>query len=220
MLLLITTATAAQTKKLVREGNELYRQQRYKDAAMLYQEALSKDPSFTPGLFNLGNSLYRQKDLEQSRKIMAAAAKSATDKTGRSAANYNTGNTWMEEKKWKEAVDAYKQALRENPGDADAKYNLSYALAMMKKQGGSGGNNNQQDKDKDKNDEQKKQEEQNKQEQQQKEDQQDKQQQPQPSKLSKQQADQLLNALQQEEKKLHDKMQKAKGSPSRVEKDW
>ena len=80
MLLLITTATAAQTKKLVREGNELYRQQRYKDAAMLYQEALSKDPSFTPGLFNLGNSLYRQKDLEQSRKIMAAAAKSATDK--------------------------------------------------------------------------------------------------------------------------------------------
>ena len=179
LLLLITTATAAQTKKLVREGNELYRQQRYKDAAMLYQEALSKDPSFTPGLFNLGNSLYRQKDLEQSRKIMAAAAKSATDKTGRSAANYNTGNTWMEEKKWKEAVDAYKQALRENPGDADAKYNLSYALAMMKKQGGSGGN-----------------------------------------KLSKQQADQLLNALQQEEKKLHDKMQKAKGSPSRVEKDW
>ena len=184
LLLLITTATAAQTKKLVREGNELYRQQRYKDAAMLYQEALSKDPSFTPGLFNLGNSLYRQKDLEQSRKIMAAAAKSATDKTGRSAANYNTGNTWMEEKKWKEAVDAYKQALRENPGDADAQYTLSYALAMMKK------------------------------------DQQDKQQQPQPSKLSKQQADQLLNALQQEEKKLHDKMQKAKGSPSRVEKDW
>lgn len=151
---------------------------------------------------------------------MGAAAKSATDKPARSAANYNTGNTWMEEKKWQEAVNAYKQALRENPADADAKYNLSYALAMMKKNGGGGSNNNQQNKDKDKKDEQKKQEEQNKQEQQNDDQQEQQKEQPQPSKLSKQQADQLLNALQQEEKKLHDKMQKAKGSPSRVEKDW
>ncbi|WP_276133102.1 tetratricopeptide repeat protein [Polluticoccus soli] len=239
--LLATCAATAQVKKAVREGNKLYEQQKYKEAAAAYQRALQKDPNYTPGMFNLGNSLYKQKQFDATRKAMTATAKVAKEQPVKSAANYNVGNTYMEEQKWQEAVDAYKQALRTNPQDADAKYNLSYALAMMKKNGGGGGggkdknkqdkndkgNKDKQDQDKngDKKDEQdkqdKKDQQQDQKDQQDKEqDKQDKRPQPQPSKLSEQQAEQLLNALQQEEKKLQDKMQKGKATPVKVEKDW
>jgi Ca-activated chloride channel homolog len=236
----------AQTNKYVREGNQLYEQKKYKEAAADYQKALVKNPTYVPGLFNLGNSLYQQKQFEAARKVLNTTAKTAKDKDSKAGANYNIGNTYMQEQKWQDAIDAYKQTLRNNPQDADAKYNLSYANEMLKKQQNQDKNknkdknkDNKKDQDKDKQDKDKqnkdkqdkekqdkdKQDQQNKD--QQNKDQQDKNQdkdqqhpQSQPSKLSQQQADQLLNALQQEEKKLQDKMQKAKGVPIKTEKDW
>lgn len=233
--LLVTCVANAQVKKAVREGNKLYEQQKYKEAAAAYQRALQKDPNYTPGMFNLGNSLYKQKQFDATRKAMTATAKMAKEQPVRSAANYNVGNTYLEEQKWQEAVEAYKQALRTNPQDADAKYNLSYALAMLKKNGGGGGggkdkkdkkdkgdkDKEQKDKNGDKKDEQDKKDKQDQNNKQDKEqDKQEQRPQPQPSKLSEQQAEQLLNALQQEEKKLQDKMQKGKAAPVKVEKDW
>jgi len=239
--------TYAQERKMVKEGNKLYENKDYKAAAEAYQKALQKNPSYTPGLFNLGNSLYQQKQFEQARKVLDATAKSSKEKDGKAAANYNIGNTYMQEQKWQEAVDAYKKALRNNPQDADAKYNLSYALSKLKQEqnGGGGKDNKDQDKkddkkdNKDNKDQNKDQNKDNKDQkgddkkeqdkQDDKQDQQDKKEgdkdkgerpQPQPSKLTEQQADQLLNALQQEEKKLQDKMQKEKGIPLKVEKDW
>lgn len=231
----IYSTASAQTNKYVREGNKLYEQKKYKEAAVDYQKAIAKDPTYLPGMFNLGNSLYQQKQFDAARKVLNATVKTAKDKESKAGANYNIGNTYMQEQKWGDAIQAYKQTLRNNPQDADAKYNLSYATEMLKKQQNQDKNNkdknkddkkDQKDKDKDKQDKDK----------QDKKDQQDKgdpdknkdkdqdkdQQQPQsqPSKLSQQQADQLLNALQQEEKKLQDKMQKAKGAQVKTEKDW
>lgn len=245
VLLCIAYTTAwAQPTKEVREGNALYKQQKYKEATAAYQKALQKQPSYIPGLFNMGNAQYKQQQFEASRKIYEGTAKTAPDKKQQAAANYNIGNTYLEEKKYKEAVDAYKEALRKNPEDEQAKYNLSYALQMLKKQQSDDNkdkNKNEDKKDKedkekeDKKDENKdKQNSENKdenkdkkdqeqQDQQDKKDEQDKKEnkpQPQPSKLSEQQAEQLLNALQQEEKKLQDKMKKGKASPIKVEKDW
>lgn len=234
LLSVLSVAAYAQPRKLVREGNRLYDQKKYKDAAMAYQEAIKKDPTYTPGLYNLGNSLYQQKQFEASRKVMETTAKTVKQKEGKSAANYNIGNTYMSEQKWEDAISAYKQALRNNPQDVDAKYNLSYAQQMLKKQNGGGGgkdnkqnkdqqNKDKQNQDKNKQDQDKNKDQQNKdQKQDDKKDQQKQDQQPQsqPSKLSEKQAEQLLNALQQEEKKLQDKMQKAKGSPVKVDKDW
>lgn len=240
--------TAVAQNHDLRIGNKLYEQKKYKEATQAYMDAIKKNPNNATGLFNLGNALYQQKQYDATRKALEAAAKVSKDKGGRSAADYNTGNTYMQERKWEDAISAYKQALRNNPQDADAKYNLSYAEQMLKKQQqNSGGKNNKQDKNQqnnqDKNNQQqnkdgKQKEDQNKGGDKDKKDQQDKgdqnkdqnkqddkdqqQQQPQsqPSKLSEKQADQLLNALQQEEKKLQDKMQKAKGVPVKVEKDW
>jgi Ca-activated chloride channel family protein len=227
------TTVHGQTNLLLNQGNKLYEQQKYKEAEADYAKALTRDPTNTSGLFNLGNSLYQQKQFDSSRKIMAATANVVKDKNGKAAANYNIGNTYMSQQKWEDAANAYKQTLRANPQDGDAKYNLSYAEEMMKKQ-------QQQNKDKDKkkqdkqNKDQKDKDQQNK-DQQKKDDKQDKgngdkdkkddqkqdqQPQAQPGKLSEQQAEQLLNALQQEEKKLQDKMKKEKGVPVKMEKDW
>ncbi len=247
VLCLMVTVAFAQPKKEVREGNKLYKEQKYKEATAEYQKALQKQPSYIPGLFNLGNAQYQQKEFEGARKVFEGTAKTAPEKNQQSAANYNIGNTYLEEKKYKEAVEAYKEALRKNPQDEQAKYNLSYALEMLKnQQGGDGKDKNKKDDKKDKQDEKKddkkdenkdkkdgeneeqKEDKKDKQDQQQ-QDQQDKKEekeekdkrpQPQPSKLSEQQAEQLLKALQQEEKKLQDKMKKGKGVPVKVEKDW
>jgi Ca-activated chloride channel family protein len=227
--LFFSIAGLSQTNNYLLKGNQLYEQQKYKEAEADYSKALQKDPNNTTGLFNLGNSLYQQKLYDSSRKVMATTAGAAKDKSSKAAANYNIGNTYMSQQKWDDAVNAYKQTLRNNPQDADAKYNLSYAEQMMKKQQ----DKNKQDKKKQNKDQNKdKQKQQNKDQDKQdkgqndnkdKKDDKDKdQQQPQsqPSKLSQQQADQLLNALQQEEKKLQDKMKKEKGAPVKMEKDW
>lgn len=221
--------------RLINEGNKLYEQKKYKEAAVDYQRALQKNPTYVPGIFNLGNTLFQQGQFDASRQVLSNVSKVAKTKEEKSGAHYNIGNSYMQEKKWEEAIAAYKNALRNNPQDMDAKYNLSYAEQMLKKQQDGGGKNNKQDKNKDnkqdKQDQQNKdnkkqdqnkdqQKDQDNKDQQDKKDQQDQQPQGQPSKLSKEQADQLLNALQQEEKKLQDKKQKQKGVPVRMEKDW
>lgn len=232
-LLVISNSAVAQTNRFINQGNNLYEQQRYKEAAMDYQKALAKDPNNPSGLFNLGNSLYQQKQYDSSRKLMAASAKLNNNKTGKAAANYNIGNTYMSQQKWEDAVNAYKQTLRNNPQDGDAKYNLSYAEQKLKQQQQQNKDKKQDKKDdkkdqkdqqkQDKKDDKKDQKDKDQKDNQDKKDEQNKdQQQPQsqPSKLSQQQADQLLNALQQEEKKLQDKMKKEKGVPVKMQKDW
>ena len=250
ILTVVCTHTAhAQYKQLVKDGNKLYQQKKYKEASDAYLRALQKNPTYTPGAFNLGNALYQQKQYDGTRKVMEQVTKMDTSRKGTAAANYNIGNSYMAEQKWEEAIDAYKKALRANPQDDDAKYNLSYAQQMLKKNGGGGGKNNKDNKDNkddknkdnkdnkddknkdrqnkdnkdnkdDKNKDNKDQQDQNKDNKDDKKDEQDKRPQPQQSKMSEKQAEQLLNALQQEEKKLQDKHKKAAGTPVKVEKDW
>lgn len=225
----------AQVTRYMQNGNDYYTKGKYKEAAETYARALAKNPNYTPGLFNLGNSLYGLKKYDSSRKVMEMTEKVAGNKEGKAAANYNIGNSYMAERKWDEAISAYKKTLRNNPADADAKYNLSYAEKMkateqqQQKQDkkddkkDNKDNKNQQNKDnkdnKDKKDEQNK-DDKNKEDKDKKDDQQQQEPQQQKSNISKQTAEQLLNALQNEEKKLQEKMRKEKGSPIRPDKDW
>ncbi len=217
----------SQPNRYIKEGNKFYEKQDFKEATANYAKALSRDPNNVPGWFNLGNALYQEKQFDSSRKIMAAAEKKATDKLGKSAANYNIGNTYMAERKWEDAINSYKQTLRNNPQDADAKYNLAYAQQMMKKeqqQQKKDDKQKQDQKDKqDKQDKQKQNQDQNK-DQKDKQDQdqkdKDKQEQNQPSKISKEQAERELDDFAQQEKKLQDKIKKEKGVPVKLQKDW
>jgi len=231
VVLLCGNVAFGQTNRFILDGNKAYQQQNYKQASIDYAKALQKDPNNVPGIFNLGNSLYQQKQYDSSRRVMESAAKAAPTREGKAQANYNIGNTYLSQRKWDEAINAYKQTLRNNPQDADAKYNLSYANAMKKK------DQQQQQQDKDKKD-QKQQDQQKKDEKKddkkdkkdqdqnkdgdKKEEQKKDQQQPQPdpSKMSEQAAEQALNALRQKENALQDKMKKEKGVPVHMQKDW
>lgn len=230
----------------LRKGNELYKQKKYKEAQSAYAAALQKDPSSYTGMFNIGDALYNDKQYENARQALGASAKATKDKKEQARAFHNVGNTFMAEQKWEEAVNAYKQALRLDPTDADTKYNLAYANAMLKKNGGKDKNkdknkkdqnkDNKDNKDQDKKDQDKKDQDkkdgdkkdqdkkdgdkEDKQDQGDKDKKEEQRPQGQPSKLSQQQADNLLNALRQEEKKLQDKKEKNKGVPVKMEKDW
>lgn len=227
-------------KPELRKGNELYKQKKYAEAQNSYMNALQKDPTSYTGMFNMGDALYKDKKFENARQVLTASAKSTKDKKEQAKSYHNIGNTFMEEKKWEEAIDAYKQSLRLDPTDADTKYNLAYANAMLKKNGGNKNNKDKNKKDQDKKDQDKKDQDkkdqdkkdqdkkdQDKKNEDPKDDKGDKdkpEQQPrpqgQPSKLSQQQAENLLNALRQEEKKLQDKKDKNKGVPVKLDKDW
>ncbi len=234
------TSTAQSSQKLIAEGNKKYEEKKYKEAAMLYGNALKQDTLHTAtGTYNLGNSLYQLKQADAARKAYENSSKRASTKEDYAKSQYNIGNTYMSEKKWAEAIEAYKNTLRKTPYDNDAKYNLAYAQKMLKKEGGGGNNNkdqknkdqnkqdqnkqdqNKQDQNKqDQNKENQNKENQNKQDQNKDEQQKGQQAQEQQSKLSEKQAEQILNALRQEEKKLQEKKQKQEASPSRMEKDW
>lgn len=217
-------AYAQSAKKLINQGNQLYQQGKYKDAALYYGQSLQKDTSLaSKSAYNLGNALYQQNQNEAARKAFEAASRRVNDQKEKAQIDYNVGNTYMAEKKWQEAIEAYKNTLRKNPQDADAKYNLAYAKAMLQKNGNEGKN---EDKQQDKKEQEKKDQKENQQQQEQQnqdkqnEENKDQQAQSQPSKMTEKQAEQILNALQQEEKKLQEKNKKIKGTPTKLEKDW
>lgn len=215
-----------QDRKLIRKGNDLYEEQKYKEAVDYYQQALKENPASVTGMFNLGNAYYKQKQTDAARQAMTTTIRQSKDSLQRAAAQYNLGNTYMDEQKWEEAIESYKQTLRNNPRDEEARYNLSYARAMLKQQQDGGDDNKDQQDDKKDNQQQEQNQDQEDQQQDQdkqqdqKEEEQEQRPQPMPSKLSEQQAEQILNALQQEEKNLQDKQQKEKGAPVKIEKDW
>lgn len=141
----------------LRKGNKLYQEKKYKEAQTAYLGALKKDPTSYTGIFNLGDALYHDKNYEQARQAMETGVKTTRDKKEQARAYHNIGNTFLQEKKWEEAAHAYKQSLRLDPTDADTKYNLAYANAMIKKDGGGKDKNKDKDKkDQDKKDQDKK----------------------------------------------------------------
>jgi len=192
----------------VREGNKLYKSEKFVDAEVAYRKGLQKNPKSFEGTYNLGNALFKQKKypeaLEQYKNALSLQP-TAKDKIA--AAFHNAGNALLSDKKIQESIDAYKMALKANPKDDETRYNLAYAQMMLKKQQ----QNKDKDKDKDKEQEKEKKKEQDKNQQQQ-------QQQPQ---MSKQNAQQILDALMQDEKKTMDnkKKQPVRARKS-AERDW
>jgi len=223
-------------KRETRNGNKQYEKGNFADAEASYKKALDKQNNMPQATFNLGDAVYAQKRYDEAAKLFLLSAQTNPDKSVKAKAYHNLGNVFLQQQKWQEAANAYKEALKNNPADADTKYNLAYANSMLKKQQ-EGQDQNKDKKDQKENKDQKKDQEnkdQNKQDQnkdQQNKDQQsenkdnkDKQQgkqQPQP-KLSKEEAEKMLQALQGEEQKTNQKMQQKqiKVVPVKIEKDW
>lgn len=231
-------------KKAVNAGNDFYHQKQYDSAGTQYLKALKAQPNSFEGNFNLGDALYQSGQYDKARTALNNSLKSAKTKDNQAVAYHNIGNTFLEQKQWQAAADAFKKSLLLQPEDRDTKYNLAYAQEMLKQQqqkNKQNKKNNKDDKDKknnkDKQQQQPKDSKDKQDQNQKKNDQQQKQQdqQPQqdagqdkkeqqaqgrPSKLTKQQADNILNALNQEEQALHKKKKEQTGVPVPPGKDW
>ena len=245
-LLVWAVATQAQNeRKFVRQGNKYYEAAtkdpshvdsvQFNNAEIEYLKALEKKPEDTKWNFNLADALYKQKKFDESAEKFKEIADKTTNKVEKGRALHNLGNSFLMKNKLDESIAAYKDALRSNPKDLETKYNLLYAMNMKKKQQDqkkkddkNKDKNKDKDKDKKKDQDQKDQKKDQKKDQDQKnKDQQNKdqkqQQQPQQSKISKQNAEQMLQALENNEKKIQDKVKKVqalKAESKKVEKDW
>jgi tetratricopeptide (TPR) repeat protein len=121
-------------RKLVREGNRKYNAGKAVDAETSYRGALVVDEKSNLATFNLGNAMYRQEKFEEAGKKFEEAALGTADKMERAQAYHNLGNSYLQQQKFKESIEAYKQALRNNPNDLETKYNLSFAMNLLKEQ--------------------------------------------------------------------------------------
>ena len=216
-------------RKYVRQGNDLYSQEKFEESEAKYYEALEEKHDFVEGIFNLGDAYYEQEKYEDAARQFEMAGNMKVSEELKGQAYHNLGNTLLKSQKLPESIEAYKEALRHNPKDLDTKHNLMHAMRLMQQQPPQ----EQQDQEKkeeneeeseEENQEQQQQDQQENQEEQQdqQEQQEEQQSQPREGQMSKEEAERLLEALKQEEQKVQEKLQKKKMKAKKrtVEKDW
>jgi tetratricopeptide (TPR) repeat protein len=237
LLMLLTFVANAQEKdKVLPEANEEYAAKKFVDAEANYRISHSKFPNRTVASYNLGNSIYRQNQFSESKSAYANALKSLKTRPQKHKAFHNLGNVFMKEKNYTQAVEAYKNALRNDPEDEETRYNYALAKKMLKDNPPPKDDKNKdknkdkdKDKDKDKKDDKKDQDKKDDKKEGDKDKKNDgkpkddpEQPKPKPGGIPKQRMENLLDAVNNEEKKIQDKVNanKVKGAPVKTEKDW
>jgi|GEM_PF-350211 len=117
-----------------REGNRRYEKQQYDKAEELYNKANRQDPNSFAAIFNKGDALYKQGKFEEAQRQFEILAQRSSTSDTMALVHHNVGNTLLQQKKYQESIDAYKKALRLNPGDDEARYNLAYAQKKLKEE--------------------------------------------------------------------------------------
>lgn len=217
---LIATAQQMTESDHIRNGNKLYADSLFEKAEVEYRKALELNPKSTDAMYNLGNALFCQATQSKEKGDEAlqqytTAAKLETDKGKLSQIYHNLGTLYYTAQQYPQSVEAYKESLRNNPYDNETRYNLAKAMFMNKQQ-----QNQEQQQDQQQQEQQ--QQEQQQQEQQSQEQQQQQQAQQNEEQISKENAEQILNALMQDEKDIQEKqkkmMQQHQGKT--FDKDW
>ena len=221
LLMVVTTANAQTDRQYIRQGNKLFRMGDYSNAEVSYRKAVEKNPKNPQAVFNLGNALMAQKKDSAAVEQFENASKLETNPLRKAQSYHNLGVICQSHKMYGEAIEAYKNALRLNPNDDETRYNLVLCKHQKQKQDQNKENQqNQQQGNDDKQQDNKNKEQQKPDEN--KDQQEDKQQeQPRPQ-MSKENAEQLLNAAIQNEKQTQDKLKKAQQQPQRrnILKNW
>ena len=221
-------------RDFVRRGNKLYADSLFVKAEVEYRRALDVNPQSMEAMYNLGNSLLAQQKAEEAMKQYQAAASliptggrniavADEDKMKLAQIYHNMGVLLQSSQQLDACIEAYKSALRNNPRDHETRYNLTLAMKQRQQQQQNQDQQNQDQQKEEEKQEQEQQEQQNQQEQEQQEQQEQQQQQPQEQQdMSKENAEQMLNAIMQDEKEIQEKVQKAmqEVQPRRFEKDW
>ncbi len=215
-------------KKYIRAGNREYARDNFQDSEISYRRAMDKNKSSADAVFNTGDALYKQKKYEEAGNHFAESSKMNDEKARQSASFYNLGNSLLMGNKISESIEAYKNSLKLNPDNPEAKYNLAYAQDLLKQQQEKQEQQNQdkddqqKDQNKNENNEDKNKEDKNQNNDQGNQQEQQDQQQSGQQEISREDAERLLNALANDEKNVQEKVKLEKAAKSKVKtlKNW
>lgn len=231
LLILAQSVFAEDYIDLVKKGNQALQANENKKALEFYRQAETEIPESPELNYNLGGALHQEGNYEEAIERLQSAL-STIDPQVEASAHYNLGNTYFRMQDYQRAISSYQDALNLNPDDMDAKYNLELARKMLKEQIQPKQQQNQQQQkqqqqqqdqqDQKKQDEQQNQDQQDQEQQdQQQQNQQQQQQQPQQDKkMSKEDAERILNALKDDEKDIQKKIKRETTSSGYSGKDW
>ena len=238
LILACTAGLQAQNeRKAIRQGVKAYEQGDFSEAEVQFRKAGDLDESSFEADFNTGAALFEQDKYQETVQQYESLVQQSSDPGKLSKVWHNMGNGLLEAAQYQASIEAYKNSLRLNPDDPDTKYNLAYARKKLQEQ------QQQQQQNQDQQDQQQNQDQQQEQDQQaqnqdqqkqEEEQQQDQQaqnqdqeqeggeQQAKPLELSKEDAERMLSAIQQQEKDVKSKVDKQKAVAAKVktEKDW
>ena len=231
ILSLLLVASAVQVfaqqktdRDYLRSGNKLYNDSLFIKAEVDYRKALEINPKSTDAMFNLANTLLMQQKAKEAMEQYESVSKIEKDKDKLAQIYHNMGVILQSSKQLPQCIEAYKESLRNNPKDDETRYNLALAQKQLKDQQQEQQNQDQQQQqqqkqEQEKQDQNKDQQEQDQKDQQQQQNQQ--QQQPNKNEMSKENAQQLLNAIMQDEKNVQDKVKKQiQIQGKKLDKDW
>ena len=217
ILLTLASVSAWGQKADLRKGNREFRKGEYGEADISYRKGLLKDTSSVAAKYNLANNLYRQESFDEAAKMLDGI------ENPDAAACFNRGDVAIAKEDWKTAVDSFKECLLQDPGDLKAKENYIYARNKLMEQQQQ---EQQQSQDQNQDNQDQQDQDQNQDQQQNQQDQskdQDQQQQQEQQELSAQQAQQLLQAIQEKEKQTQEKVDEKKAAALKSrqkEKNW
>ncbi|MBL7113472.1 MAG: tetratricopeptide repeat protein [Bacteroidales bacterium] len=207
-------------RKYIRQGNKEYNGGEFNESEIQYRKALDKEINSYEGNFNLGDALYKQEKYEDAARKFSNIADPEINREELSRIYHNMGNSLLKNNQLQESIEAYKQALRNNPNDPDTKHNLAYAMNMLQQQQQQQQQN--QDNQDQNQDQQEQEQEQEQQEQQEEQGEQEEQKEQPMDQISEEDARRMLEALQQDEQQLQEKLKKQKAKVQRIAvlKDW
>lgn len=241
MSLLAVEVSAQQfpERRQVRKGNRAFEKGAYQDAAGRYMRALGAAPGSFEAGFDLGNTFYRQEQYDQAvQTLQQVAADSLAAPADRAHAFYNLGNAQFQQKKYSEALESFKNSLRLNPDDVEAKFNYAYVKKLLDDQNQQNQNdqnkdnqsqdqNQNQDQDQDQDQDQNQNQNQNQDQNQQDQGNDDSSDnpkegegQPQPAGISPAEQERMLDAIQAQEDKTQEKLKEKAGAVVRLKKNW
>lgn len=216
MALCATNVYAQSDRQFIRSGNKLYRSQNYAKAEAEYRKAIAQNSKNPQALYNLGCALMMQQKDSAAIVQYENAGKLESSKSRKAKTFHNIGVICQNHQMYGEAIEAYKESLRNNPDDNETRYNLALCKRQQKNQKQNGGEQKKKDDQKGK-DKQKKDDQQQKQQ-----DQQQQQKNKPKDRMSKENAEQLLNAATQQEKATQQRMKKAmrQSGKKKLKKNW
>jgi len=220
-------SNAQNVRDYIRQGNRLFHQRQFVKAEISYRKAIEKDHQSTEAQFNLGNALMMQGKVKKAIPQFQKAAQTTNIKVKKAKPFHNIGEIYQMTQQYQQAINAYKQALRYNPQDDQTRYNLALCQKLLKQQPPQNNKNNKNknkkndknNKNKDKNKQNKDQNKNQNKNNNQNKNQQNKQQQPK-DQISKENAEQMLNAALDDERNAQQKNRKVQTGNRKLEKNW